>query len=304
MSSSESLQIDQPQGAALIACAGFLYDQIPLAERARTVTDLLRLVGQRNAVVVSAQDHQRLVAAVAAQLAPGKQAFVQPPKMVAAATDQILDRLWRALEDELKQRDVDYLQAILPADADPTLLQHVGMQAIASLSFLTAETREAETRGDSEPSAALTYEPFDETQAVRMKRLIESTYADSADCPAVEGMRKIDDVIEGYRAAGQFDPTRWFFVRRDDRDLGCLLLTDHPASSQFELVYMGLVVEARGRGLGVEMTKYAKAVAAAARRERIFVAVDTSNTPAIQTYTRSGFALLQQQQVLAKVLAS
>ena len=36
----------------------------------------------------------------------------------------------------------------------------------------------------------------------------------------------------------------------DGRDVGVLLLADHPRARHWELMYMGLVPEARGTGLG------------------------------------------------------
>ena len=64
-----------------------------------------------------------------------------------------------------------------------------------------------------------------------------------------------EEVLSGYRTTGVFDPQRWLLVRQDGEDVGCLLLADHPTSSQWELVYMGLVPEVRGRGLGIELVR-------------------------------------------------
>ncbi len=76
-------------------------------------------------------------------------------------------------------------------------------------------------------------------------------------CAFVQGLRSIDDVLAGYKAVGVYDPSRWFLVCAIDqnppgrRDLGCLLLTEHSAEKNWELIYFGVVPEARGSGLGL-----------------------------------------------------
>lgn len=298
MTDFESLIVESPQGASLIACAGFLYDHMPLAERGRLATELIRLSAAKKSVVVCAREHDRLVAAVTAQIMLGKQAFVQSPKIVDAS-EKTLPQLWSKLESLLQARGVDYVQAILPPDIDSSPLERVGLATIARLSFLSVRVVDS-----TPPETDLQFETYRESEAARLRDLVERTYVDSADCPAVEGMRSLDDVLDGYRGAGNYDPSNWFFVTRDNEDVGCLLLADHPANQQFELVYMGLVAPARGQGLGATLAEMAKAKTAAAGRNQIFVSVDTQNQPALQAYTRCGFRTIQEQHVLAKKLAT
>ena len=42
--------------------------------------------------------------------------------------------------------------------------------------------------------------------------LIEATYRDSLDCPALAGLRHIEDVMAGHKAAGLFSPHRWLLL--------------------------------------------------------------------------------------------
>ena len=65
----------------------------------------------------------------------------------------------------------------------------------------------------------------------------------------MNGVRSIDDVLQGYRATGHFDPERWFIVRHQGEEIGCLILTDYPEHATWELIYMGLL-PARGAGAG------------------------------------------------------
>ena len=89
-------------------------------------------------------------------------------------------------------------------------------------------------------------------------RLVERTYEGTLDCTALNGVRDIDDVINGYQATGVFRPENWLFVRSGGQDVGVLLLADHPQARHWELMYMGLVPEVRGRGWGRQIARYAQ----------------------------------------------
>ena len=93
------------------------------------------------------------------------------------------------------------------------------------------------------------------------------SYEGTLDCPALNGVRDLPDVLASYRACGEFDPAeRWFIACRGERDVGCLLLADHPDADQWEIVYVGLVPEERGRGSGLALTRHAQWLARQAGR--------------------------------------
>ena len=78
---------------------------------------------------------------------------------------------------------------------------------------------------------------------------IARSYEQTLDCPALSGARDIQDVVEGHKSVGIFDPQLWSVLLRGDEPLGCLLLAEIPARNGIELVYLGLAPAARGRGL-------------------------------------------------------
>jgi len=96
----------------------------------------------------------------------------------------------------------------------------------------------------------------------------------------MDGLRSMDDVVEGYRKTGVFHPSRWMLLRSDGVDVGVMILADHPQNDQWELVYLGLTPEARGRGFGQEATAFATRLALGARRSQMVLAVDRRNGPA------------------------
>jgi GNAT superfamily N-acetyltransferase len=71
-----------------------------------------------------------------------------------------------------------------------------------------------------------------------------------------------------------------------------------------ELVYFGLVPEARGAGYGEWLIRWAQYVAREAGRERIVLAVDARNQPASDTYLRCGFEEWGRRAVWLRLLPS
>jgi ribosomal protein S18 acetylase RimI-like enzyme len=177
-------------------------------------------------------------------------------------------------------------------------LRRVGFRHIADLLYMTCESQVF-------PIAApdpcdLDYVPYDTTQRGRLTQLIERTYENTMDCTALNGVRDIDHVINGYQATGLFRAENWLFVRYGGQDVGLLLLAAHPKGPHWELMYLGLVPEMRGRGWGRQITRYAQWLARGADIERIVVAVDAANSPAVDMYRSSGFESWDRRVVYAR----
>jgi ribosomal protein S18 acetylase RimI-like enzyme len=109
------------------------------------------------------------------------------------------------------------------------------------------------------------------------------------------------DVLDGYRAQGRHSPSDWYFVRKDGDDVGALILADHPDYGNFEVVYMGVVPEARGRGFGEQMMRFALQAAAQHGAKRLVLAVDADNAPALASYRRAGFSQWDRRIVYARL---
>ena len=121
--------------------------------------------------------------------------------------------------------------------------------------------------------------------------MVEQTYVETLDCPQLNGVRPIEEILDGYRAVGQFDPRRWLLVRHTGGDVGCLLLAEH-LGRIWELVYMG-VAESRPAGGGGDwrsggmLSGWARAGPV---RKHLVLAVDAQNEPAIRAYAARGNA--------------
>lgn len=81
------------------------------------------------------------------------------------------------------------------------------------------------------------------------KAAIQQSYQQTLDCPALNGVRSIDDVVAGHRAAGEYNPANWLLLRDQGRPAGVLVLAQVPGTQVMELVYIGLAADIRGRGI-------------------------------------------------------
>lgn len=118
---------------------------------------------------------------------------------------------------------------------------------------------------------------------------IAASYVDSLDCPGLLGLRDIEDVIDGHKAAGRFDPNLWFLVRAHGENTGCILFVENPIRRAFELVYLGVRPEFRRCGIGRLLVQRGLSEAAARGCGVMTVAVDAANAPALKLYTEMGF---------------
>jgi mycothiol synthase len=263
----------------------------------------------------------RLVGAVAVQLQAGRVGIVWPPRLVPREPLATAQQLLAVACAGLVRRGACLAHAILErvTRADAILLRDAGFRPMATLLYLLCPESEMPTdlpagKGGQAPFAGtarrvlrtngacplLEFVPFDPSQRDRLAQLIEATYADTLDCPMLNGRRNMDDTLTGYQSAGVFDPRRWFFVRHRECDVGCLLLADHPQHDNWELVYMGLVPSARGSRWGQAVVRHAQWLTRQAGRERLVLAVDAANHPAVTMYTDVGFRTFGRRRVYLK----
>jgi ribosomal protein S18 acetylase RimI-like enzyme len=141
----------------------------------------------------------------------------------------------------------------------------------------------------------------------RFAQTILASYGGSLDCPGLNGIRDIEDVIAGHKATGEFDPRLWFLLESGDgRDQGAaagvLLLSRLPHADNVELVYLGLTPAARGKGLGDVMMRQALHAVAAEGLSRLSLAVDSTNTPALHLYYRHGMQRIGSRVAMIRAL--
>lgn len=154
----------------------------------------------------------------------------------------------------------------------------------------------------------------DEDRIDAFSHLISRTYVDSLDCPALAKFRAPHEIIQSYRAAAAFAPDLWYFVEAVGREggepstIGCIILARHPGPATrtpnlinpacvIELVYMGIVPEYRSQNYAQSMMTLTTDICEQQGAERLILAVDEANAPALAVYRRSGMLQLFRETV-------
>jgi len=244
----------------------------------------------------------RIIGAFLTQPLAGRAAAVWAPEVVPslrrAATAAELVR--SALAD-LRVRGFRIVQAVLDESAScqgASDLTRGGMPQITELLYLERETKDPLPPRAGEVPPRLRWCSFDPVHEIEFRALLQATYVSSLDMPELEGVRSLDDIIEGHRATGRFVPHRWRLGQvPDEPDAAVvLLLSDIPDRDIWEVVYLGLTPSARGRGLGRAAIAHALDLAHP-HASRLELAVDIRNHPATRLYESAGFLPFDRRSV-------
>ena len=154
----------------------------------------------------------------------------------------------------------------------------------------------------------------------QFSNLVGATYVGSLDCPKLSSHRTASEIVASYRTAASYRPGWWMTLAAADdpaTPIGCLIMAchggDHSSTAAetgandstdpapvAELVYMGLLPEYRGRGLGRRIVETARATARAAECQRMILAVDLTNGPAVDAYQTFGMTPVMKETVWVK----
>jgi ribosomal protein S18 acetylase RimI-like enzyme len=284
------------------AALHFLFSNVAEPERTRLIREFLASHESRPVVgLLEAGRNESVVGVVCAQPQPGATAALWPPVLIHEGDELVARALIDAACGFLAGQGVTCIQAVLENKNDPHArrLTAAGFQFMADLTYMLCMEMHFPRLS---PADQLQFHGFFEPTDDRLAHIVLETYEQTLDCPRLNGVRSVQDVLAGYRATGVFNPALWLIARHGERDVGCLILADHSRSEQMEILYMGLIPSARGRGWGIELVRYAQWLAHGARRTRLLLAVDTENIPAMATYQRAGFLAWAQRSVFMRTM--
>lgn len=151
------------------------------------------------------------------------------------------------------------------------------------------------------PQPHLAWRAYQPQHHQLFKDVIKQTYLQSLDCPELENLRDMEDVITAHRASGQFDPALWQLLLYRKQPAGVLLLTPQNAHHSLDVTYMGLCPQFRKKGLSSLLMQHAIDLAAQLQYQALTLAVDQRNTPARKLYQRLNFReFLRRTALLAR----
>jgi GNAT superfamily N-acetyltransferase len=276
------------------------------------------------------------IAALWAHPAPGATVLLGKPQAIAWEEDHCqietvevnVDLQHRLVERAIgwaEQTGCEMLQAVTePRDkVFQVVLEKNQIPKLVDLVYVSSPTlvgHQSSTVDVPDDSFSFAKAPPCADNLERWYRLLEATYVNSCDCPALNGRRSLSSTVAGYLATGTTWEDGWVMLRQHETasptnlpnswnspenptptDMGCFILADHPDSDFVELVYFGLTPAARGKSLGLTILAEASRLTRKIGRSRIIAAVDRKNLPALRLYAAANFVALEERVVFARV---
>ncbi len=281
-----------------------IFQQFGATERKSRVADALQLVHQRELPpegVWVARRGTQLVGALVCLPLPGASGLIWPPQ-VAAGTDarEIEDQLTKDACAWLRGRGAKLAQALLTDEENHLAppLERNGFSHITSLSYLRCD--HIPSRESLSSRKRLTYQPWTAGRAAFQETLLH-TYEGTLDCPEVNGVRTIDEILTGHRGQQTDDPATWWLALDGGRAVGVVLVTKIPETGVWDLSYLGVIPEARRKGLGRELVRKVLIEAELVGVTSVSLSVDTRNRPAWRLYQGMGFEPYDRREVYLAV---
>jgi ribosomal protein S18 acetylase RimI-like enzyme len=287
--SSVSLAAPHELMPALRVLFGHLPD--PEGERgAKRCHDALTASADPTGVFVARDDAGRVRGAMLAQALPGALGVAWPPR---APTPDAEDALVRTACEWLAARGVKVCQAFASADELPAAAP-LARNGFARVTQLVSMRRELDPEKDgARPEDRLDGAHYLPGLRGLFAAAYLTTHAGTLDCPELDSGRTATEQLAGAELPD--GPSPWHFLaQRDGATVG--LSQAAPRGDVLELLYLGVVPSARGRGLGGRLLRRLLADAAPAFAA-VELSVDARNEPALRLYHRHGFAETGRREV-------
>ncbi|MCY2954262.1 MAG: GNAT family N-acetyltransferase [Planctomycetota bacterium] len=244
-----------------------------------------------------------LISAVLPIVSPGRTMLLFPPNQLHGEFHlQVTRRLIEAACHNALLAGIHLAQVLLDNHASPlhSLLLSCSFKPLAELLYLQADIPPNLRPQPLAPDFYwLTYSQ--KTHHLFSQTILAS-YQQSLDCPTLNGLRDIDDILAGHKATGNFNPDLWFLLCRNDSHLGVLLLSPIPRSDIIELIYLGVPPNHRHHGTADLLMRHAAYTVSALHHTRLSLAVDANNLPALRLYWRHGLQAIGKKTALLRDL--
>jgi GNAT superfamily N-acetyltransferase len=244
----------------------------------------------------------RLTSACASLDLPGSVSLLMLPAwhLVRTSPRQLTDLLAFAAR-AAASRQRRFAQVMHPPEtaeqARPALLE-AGFSHLANLQYMH---RSAYDPVPIQPIPETAWFTLPEIGEDLFADLIRRTYVDSLDCPGLTGVRTMQDVLASHRGAGEHDPAGWYVLRYRDQPAGVLITARTSFRTSLEVVYVGLVPRARGKGLARLCMHRAIQRARDLALAQVSLAVDAANHSACRLYNALNFTTHTTKSVWIQV---
>jgi len=203
-----------------------------------------------------------------------------------------LARLIRHAHERFDPDRITLAQAIMDPEESLTAAAFVeaGYLKLALLQYMERRIVRSDRIPTPQWPAEVTLLPYEPAREPLFKEAMVQSYIDTLDCPALCGVRDIDDVLRDHKGNGVEDPALWTLVLWEGRPAAVLLLNPVADGESVELSYLGVAASHRGRGLGRRLMGWAMRQLSERPYTRFTLAVDQDNLPALRLYKSFGLA--------------
>ena len=231
-----------------------------------------------------------VLSTVLASINPGRTAmlFVSPPRSdndIPTAVNVI-----KTASTGLAETGLCLVQALVTPNEvrEMKAFEEGGLSKIAILNYMQSSLgrKHRKTPEPPDEGSVRTYQSSDRQM---IEDLLARTYIDTLDCPPLVGLRRMDDILDGHMNSGIFKPEWWTILFVGNTPAGACLINSARDKKSAELVYLGITPEMRGKGLGRSLLSHALSNITEATVKTVVLAVDESNTPALEMYRTAGF---------------
>ena len=274
---------------------------------ASQVAEFLGILAKREVSISElwvVDDRGKLLWSLLPMPSPGRTLLLlgAPPRF-AGRNQQAISDCIDATCGAYSSRDLHLAQTLLDPNEALAMAayQRAGFRRMAELIYLQRTVRRPPTP-DPLP-AGWTLETYTAANHADFTTALLRSYEDSLDCPQLNGVRPIEDVITGHKSTGEFDASDWLLLRHGTDPLGVLLMSRTSAGDGMEVVYIGLAPPARGLGLGDRLMQIAIRRVTDRKLTRLSLAVDAGNAPALAMYYRHGLSRVTSKVALMRDLS-
>jgi mycothiol synthase len=244
--------------------------------------------------LVLAVEGNAVVGACHFHIGYGHCAVVLAPRLLAWNT-LVASRLIRAAAAAAYAGGAKLIQSLTePTGATPLAdaIRMAGMERLAVLVYMRRDVSPREMVMPTLPPD-LEWLHYRRLRHGKFARTIEATYQESLDCPGLSGIRTVDETITTHKHTGIFTPRAWHLAVRGNQPVGVCLVNNLRGVG--EIVYLGVVPEARGQDVGRALVTQAIRSTAVMGLPQAALAADIDNTPAMRLYESSGFREIRRR---------
>jgi mycothiol synthase len=282
-----------------------VFSHLGSREREQRVTNALHLIqlGEIDPEgVIVARLGPDLLGGVVCLPVAGASALFWPPQAIPGEHQEAAEDALLAMAKEwVRGQGARLAQTLLAPQEHPLAkpLERNGFVHITNLFYMRflLDTRNAR----SHRKRCLNYQPYPACSQQLFQDILLRTYESSLDCPELGCLRSPPEILEGHRAQGQHDPHRWWLAWDHSDPVAILMTTFIPAWQALDVSYVGVVPEARRRGLGKELMERALREGKAAGASQVTLAVDARNKPALDLYQQIGFEAFDRREVFLAI---